>query len=237
VALFRQKPRTRAELVAGADRARSRGRVRAAIAGYREALAADPSDPSVNVKLAPLLARIGDADGGARCFRAAAERHLTAGFVDRAAAVCLSATTVFPLDAGFRLEVARLNLQRGRKADAVAALVEGGRALSRARRRDAATSLLRRALEISPDHLEALLAVAPLLASEGRRAEARALLASAEERAAGPDLRRVRWALFRLSPSVGTLARAVVASFGRDRRRRSPAKQPTVRPAPVRRGR
>jgi Tfp pilus assembly protein PilF len=237
VAFFRRKPQSRAELVAAADRARSRGRVRAAIAGYREALAADPSDPSVNVKLAPLLARIGDADGGARCFRTAAERHLTAGFVDRAAAVCLNATGVFPLDAGFRLEVARLNLQRGRKVDAVAALVEGGRALTRARRRDAATSLLRRALEISPDHLEALLAIAPLLASGGRRAEALALLEAAEARAAGRELRRVRWALFRNAPSIRTLARAVFTSFGRGRPRGVPVKQPGVGPAPARRSR
>lgn len=237
MAFFRRKPSTRAELVAAADRARSRGRVRKAIAGYRAALASDPTDPSVNVKLAPLLARIGDAAGGARCFRAAAERHLTAGFVDRAAAVCLNATSVFPLDAGFRLEVARLNLQRGRKVDAVSTLVDGARALTRARRGDAASSLLRRALEISPDDLEAALALAPLLAAEGRRADARALLASAEWRAAGRDLRRVRWAMFRLSPSARTLARALVASFGRDRGRGAPPKQPSVRPAPASRSR
>ena len=237
MALFRRKPRSRAEVVAAADRARTRGRVRAAIEGYREALASDPSDPSINVKLAPLLARIGDVEGGVRCFRAAAERHLAAGFVDRAAAVCVNATTVFPLDAGFRLEAARLNVQRGRKADAAAVLVDGGRTLARARRRDAAASLLRRALEISPDHLDAALALAPLLAAEGRRGEARALLAAAEERAAGRELRRVRWVTFRLAPSPATFVRALAASFSRGRPRRGPANQPSVRAAPERRGR
>jgi hypothetical protein len=157
--------------------------------------------------------------------------------VDRAAAVCVNATTVFPLDAGFRLEAARLKLQRGRKADAAAVLVDGGRALARARRRDAAASLLRRALEISPDHLDAALALAPLLAAEGRRGEARALLAAAEERAVGRELRRVRWATFWLAPSPATLLRALAASFGRGRRRRAAANQLSVRAAPARRGR
>ena len=144
--LFAKKPRTRAEIVAQADRARSRGRIRKAAAGYREALQSDPTDPSVNVKLAPLLARLGDAEGGARCFRTAAKRHLDAGFVDRAAAVTLTATGVFPLDERFRLELAQLNVKRGRKQDAVATLLEGGRAQAKARRPDLAASLLGRAL-------------------------------------------------------------------------------------------
>ena len=38
MALFSRKPRTRTEIVAEADRARARGRVRRAVAGYRQAL-------------------------------------------------------------------------------------------------------------------------------------------------------------------------------------------------------
>jgi tetratricopeptide (TPR) repeat protein len=214
VSFLNRKPRTRAEVVAAADRHRARGRFRKAVVGYREALASDPTDPSVNVKLGPLLARLGDADGGVRCFRVAAERHLSAGFVDRAAAVCLAATGVFPLDAGFRAEVARLNLQRGRKADAVAALVSGGRALAGARQRPAAVSLLRRALDLAPAHLEASLALAPVLAAEGAREDAIVLLRAAERGARGRDLRRVRFALLRLAPSPGALFRWLGAVFG-----------------------
>ena len=76
--LFRRRPRTRIEIVAAADRARARGRIRKAVAGYREALAATPDDPSLNVKIAPLLARLGEGAEGARCFRRAVERHLGA---------------------------------------------------------------------------------------------------------------------------------------------------------------
>lgn len=215
MSLLRRSPRTRAEIVAAADRARARGRLRKAVAGYREALRADPEDPSLNVKLAPLLARVGEAAEGARCFRLAAARHLAAGFTDRAAAVCANAVGVFPLDPGFRIELARLHALRGRRADAVGALVHGGRALAAARQRPAAVSLLRRALELEPMHVEARIALAPVLAAQGEREQARAMLGALEGHARGRDLRRVRWAALRLSPSPGTLWRWLTAALAR----------------------
>ncbi|HEY6101397.1 MAG TPA: tetratricopeptide repeat protein [Anaeromyxobacter sp.] len=205
--VFARRPKTRADIVAAADRARARGRVKKAVAGYRKALESDPTDPSLNVKLAPLLARLGDAEGGAHCFRAAAKRHLDAGFMDRAAAVNVAATGVFPLDAGFRLEVSRLNLLRGRKQDAVQALLDGGRAQAKARRLDVALSLLGKALEVEPWHLEASLALAPLLARSGQPEAARKLVDGLLRRYRGPALARVRWLAFRLWPGLGTFWR------------------------------
>jgi hypothetical protein len=207
VGLFSRRPRTRTEIVADADRARSRGRLRMAVAGYRVALAFDPDDPSVNVKLAPLLARLGDDEGGAACFRAAAKRHLAQGFTDRAAGVNAAAASVFPLDTGFRLELARLNVLRGRKLDAVGALVDGGKALVRARRPDAAASLLARALQLEPWHLDAALALVPVLAKAGRHPEARRLVAGLEGRHGGGSRRRIRWVAFRTWPGPGTFWR------------------------------
>lgn len=207
--LFSRKPKTRSDVLAEADRARSRGNARKAVAAYRRALESDPTDPSVNVKLGPLLARLGDGEGGARCFRVAAKRHLDAGFVDRAAGVTATATSVFPLDAGFRIELARLNVARGRRADAVATLLEGGKAQARAGRPDLAASLLGKALEIEPFHLETCLALLPVLKGAGHADSARELLAKLEKRYRGPALRRVRWAAFRLSPGARTLWRWV----------------------------
>ncbi len=203
----RKQPRTRSEIIAAADRARTRGKLRKAVEAYQAALKADPTDPSVNVKLGPLLARLGDAEGGARCFRVAAKRHLDAGFVDRAAGVTLTATGVFPLDPGFRAELARLNVARGRKQDAVATLLEGGRAQARARRPDLAASLLGKALEIEPWHLETCLALVPVLARNGHASSASQFLAGLEARYRGAALRRVRWMAFRLSPGLGTFWR------------------------------
>lgn len=198
---------SRNEIVAAADKARTRGRIRKAVAGYKRALESDPNDPSVNVKLAPLLARIGDEEGGARCFRTAAKKHVDAGFVDRAAAVNLTATSVFPLDTGFRLELARLNMQRGRKQDAVATLVEGSRALARAKRPDAAVALLKRALDLEPWHLEACLVLVPVLWRNGHADAARQFLSGLEARYRGRALRRVRWVAFKVSPGLGSLWR------------------------------
>ncbi|HEX9400117.1 MAG TPA: tetratricopeptide repeat protein [Anaeromyxobacter sp.] len=212
VSLFSRKPRTKTEIVAAADRARARGRVKKAIAGYRKALESDPTDPSVNVKLAPLLAREGDSAGGASCFRVAASRHLAQGFTDRAAAVNLAATAVFPLDDGFRLELARLNVARGRKLDAVNTLLEGGRAQARARRPDVAAALLGRALEIEPWHLETCLALVPILARSGHPVEARQFVDGLLTVYRGPARRRIRWVAFRTWPGVRTLWRWLTAS-------------------------
>ena len=205
--LFSRRPKTRAEIVAAADRARGRGRVKKAVAGYRQALESDPSDPSVNVRLAPLLARLGDAEGGARCFRTAAKRHLDAGFMDRAAAVNLAATGVFPLDAGFRLELSRLNVLRGRRQDAVQALLEGGKAQAKARRPDVASSLLAKALEIEPWHLDTCLVLAPLLARHGKPDSARKMIDGLLARNGRPARRHIRWVAFRLWPGFGTFWR------------------------------
>jgi len=207
VGLFSRRPRTRTEIVAAADRARARGRLKKAVAGYRQALESDPKDPSVNVKLGPLLARLGDADGGAQCFRVAARKHLDAGFTDRAAAVNLAASGVFPLDAGFRLEVARLNVLRGRKQDAVQALLEGGVAQARAKREKVAASLLGKALEIEPWHLETCLALAPVLARNGHPDAARRFIDGLLQRYGGKARRRIRWVAFRLWPGLRTFWR------------------------------
>lgn len=202
-----RKPPTRSEIVSAADRARARGSIKKAAAGYRKALESDPSDPSVNVKLAPLLARLGDPEGGARCFRAAAKRHLDAGFTDRATAVNVAACGVFPLAPEFRLEVARLNVARGRKQDAVASLLDGGRRLARARRPDVAGKLLARALEIEPWHLETCLVLVPLLARNGQERAARELVDGLVARHRGGERRRVRRLAFRVWPGPGTLWR------------------------------
>lgn len=215
MSLFRRKPRTRVELIAAADRDRARGRIRKAVAGYREALRADPEDPSLNVKIAPLLARIGQGAEGARCFRRASERHLAAGFTDRAAAVCANAVQVFPLEPSFRRELARLHALRGRRADAVGALVEGGRALAGSRQRPAAASLLRGALELEPMHVEARLTLAPILAAQGEREEARSLVRGLDGYTRGRELRRVRWMMLRLSPTPRALWRWLAAAFSR----------------------
>ena len=205
--LFSRKPKTRREVVHAADKARARGRLEKAAAGYRKVLLEQPNDPSTSLKLGDVLARMGDDEGAAACFRASAQRHLAAGFVDRASAVHTAAVEALPLAAEFRLESARFHLLRGRGADAVRVLQAGGEALARARRPEEAIALLRRAVEVEPWHLETVLLLARLLGRQGQRDEARALAAGLEARVRGPALRRVRWLAFRLSPGLRTFWR------------------------------
>ncbi len=204
MALFTRKPKTRLELVAAADRARAKGRLKAAAAGYRKALAQHGrADPHVHGKLAPVLAQLDDEDGALASFRSAAEGHARTGFLDRALAVYVQASAAFPLEPDLHAEAARIHLARGRRADAVLVLAAGGRALARARRRDA-IEMLRSALVLQPGHLEATLVLCPLLRKEGRRTEARELLEGVEPGLRGAALRRVRWAIFRVAPGFRT---------------------------------
>ncbi|MFL5271773.1 MAG: tetratricopeptide repeat protein [Anaeromyxobacteraceae bacterium] len=212
--LFRRRAQTRGERLAAADLARAHGRLRRAVAGYRRVLAEHGDDPHVHGRLAPLLARLDDAEGARASFRTAALGHARAGFLDRALAVYVQARAQFPLEADFHAEAARIHLLRGRRADAALALARGGRALGRTQRADA-IEMLRGALALHPTHLDATLALAPLLCRDGRRDEALELLGGLEPDVAGRALRRVRGALFRAAPSPGAAWRWLSAALGR----------------------
>ena len=215
VQLWKRKEKTRGELVAAADRARAKGRLRAAVQGYRRVLAEHGADdPHVNGKLAPLLARLKDATGALSSFRLAAEGHLRAGFHDRAMAVYSQAREAFPLEPEFHSELARIHLVRGRRADAAIVLARGGRALGRTQRARA-IEMLRGALGLQPGHLDATLFLAPLLRLEDKRGEALELLRNLEPELRGAPLRRVRWQIFRTAPGLRTAWRWTAALASR----------------------
>lgn len=203
VPFWKRAPQTRTEIIAAGDRARARGRSSAAAAAYRKALAEHGPDPRVHGKLAPVLVELGDVAGATASFRSAAEGHLASGFLDRALAVYAQARRALPLEAEFHSEAARIHLLRGRRVEAAAALVQGGRVLGR---KDpvAGAELLRGALLIQPSNVEAVLAIAPLLRRQRRAAEALELLERVERDARGRALRRVRWQIFRVAPGFRT---------------------------------
>ncbi len=212
---WRRRPRDRTELVAAADRHRSRGRVKKAIAGYRQALALAPGDLAIHAKLAPLLARRGQKGEAIESFELAADGQLKAGFLDRAVSLRRQAVEAFPEEFPLWQELTRLYLLRERRADAVAALLAGGRTLFRSRHRPVGVQVLRRALELEPRHVEVTLLLARLLARCGRTVEALPLLDDLDPRIAGATLRRARRLAFRLSPTPRRLWRWLKAAFGR----------------------
>jgi tetratricopeptide (TPR) repeat protein len=208
-----KKPFHRTEALAAADRARARGRHKRAITGYREVLAVHPDDLSTHGKLAPLLARRGDRAGALASFRAASDGQVKAGFTDRALSLLAQAANAFPDEEPLWSDIARLHLARGRRADAVAALVRGGWRLLRSRRPDVGERIVRLSLQIEPWEPEAVLVLARLLARQGRRSDAVALLDALAPRVRGKNLATSRGLAMRLAPSPRRLWRWLRAVF------------------------
>jgi tetratricopeptide (TPR) repeat protein len=202
--LFGKKaPPTRSELIIEADRARSKGKLKKAITGYRKALELEPKDPAVHVKLAPLLARVNETEASLQSFRAAAQGHLDKGFADKALAVYTQAAETFPAQVGLWQQVAQMNVARGRRADAVKMLLRGRLHLRGKDERREAITLLKEALTLEPTLFEPRLDLALLLARQRQPAEAMALLEPMVKALKGAQLRQVRWTMLRVSPSLG----------------------------------
>jgi tetratricopeptide (TPR) repeat protein len=202
--LFGKKaPPTRSELITEADRARSKGKLKKAVAGYRKALELEPKDPAVHVKLAPLLARVNEPEAALQSFRTAAQSHLDKGFADKALAVYTQAAETFPAQVALWQQVAQMNLARGRRADAVRVFLRGRLYLHRKNERSEAITLLKAALELDPTLFDPRVDLARLLGRQGRTAEAMALLEPMVKTLEGAQLRQVRWAMLWVSPSLG----------------------------------
>jgi tetratricopeptide (TPR) repeat protein len=198
--LGRKRPYDRARLFADASRAQRKGKAKKAVALYREILAAEPGDVAVHRRLAPLLARTRQDDEAWRSFRRAAEALLRQGFFERAIGVYREAAHHLPRESAVWLEIAELELQRGRRADALVALATGRSQLRSRRERQAAIRLLERARELDPAAVEVGLDLAGLLAKTGSRARASELLETLARGKRGHVLRRVRGRQLRLSP-------------------------------------
>lgn len=200
--MFWRKPYDRATALATADKARSRGRLRKAVRWYLKVLQQDDGDLQVHARLAPLLARLRRWDDSRRSFDKAAEGFLAAGFVPKAIAVWTLAAQTFPEQVEYWERIANEQVMRGKKADAVLALLDGRSRLRRKRQRPLAALLLRQVLEVQPGHIEASLDLADLLRRDGVRDEAKRLLSSLLTRVGrGRMRRRVRFAQWRLEPS------------------------------------
>lgn len=98
------------------------------------------------------------------------------GLLERAIGVYREAAHHLPREGAVWLAIAELELERGRRADGVAALWSGRRQLRSRSERPAAIRLLERAREIDPGAFEPSLDLAALLAKSGERARAFALL-------------------------------------------------------------
>ncbi len=161
----------------------------------------EPGNPILLAKLAVLLAETNQLSEARERFAAAAERYEKQGFPEKALAVYVQASGFLPRRIELWEAISGLNLARSRRADAVAALLEGRTHFRRRKQRPLAIRLLRQATRIEPWHFEATFDLARTLAKSGSRAEADRLLQGLCERNRDTDLRRVRFEMLRRSPT------------------------------------
>ncbi|HTO06308.1 MAG TPA: tetratricopeptide repeat protein, partial [Myxococcota bacterium] len=196
------KPKyNRAESMSRAAKAEGRGKRKKAIAEYRKVLAQEPDNPVILVKLAGLLARTKQLDEARLKFLGAAEIYEKQEFDDKAVAVYRQAVSHLPKRIELWERLAQLDVKRERPPEAIRDLLEGASQFRRRKERQSAVRLLRVAVRIEPWQFEATLRLAGLLAKEGARPEARRLYEGLCEKNRAVRLRKVRGAMFRMSPT------------------------------------
>ncbi len=194
---------SRLDIMDDAARAAARGRLKKAIAGYSRVLDVDPKDMEVHARVAPLLARAGDAGKSWSSYRIVAESYLARGFHAKASGVYTQAARYMPRKKEVWEGLSEIYMMRERKADAVGALFVGQRHF---KGRDVSTAikLLEKAREIEPWSYDVVRRLAKLLAKNGRKDRAVEMLSGLADREPGKRLRKVRGQIFLLQPGTGT---------------------------------
>lgn len=211
--LGRKQGYDRNRLLNQAARARGRGRLKKAIELYRQVLAVEPRNADLHRKLAPMLARTKKPDESLKSYRAAADELIRGGFIEQAIGVYREAVQQLPPQRELWLALSDLEIERGRKPDAVGALLEGRQQFRRRRDRSDAMLLLLRVRKLDPNHLDATLDLALLLAKSGNRNRGLTLLEEQAVHRRGRALRRVRARQLRLAPGFGSAWRWLRALF------------------------
>jgi len=211
LATAKPKPQLdRTEVLASADKLRLKGKYKKAVVEYRRLIAQDASDADAHSRVAQLLVKLRRRDDALKSFRAAAEGFVARGFVDRAMAMYAQAAAAFPEEPFLWEQLARLNHERGCRADGIKALITGASHLGKRNRAEAAR-LLVQALAYEPLHIDATVALCRVLKKDGRKPEAKKLLEELAKEIRGPARARLRGAEFKLFPGFGSFFRWVRA--------------------------
>ena len=192
------RPYDRTRILGAAARARAKNKRRKAITLYRSVLAVERSNPELHARIAPLLAETGQRFDAWVSYQILAQSCLRDGSTERALAVYREAAGYLPHETQVWLALARLHLKRGKRSEAVEALLEGACQFRSRWHWPEAVHLLRRIHSIAPWEFDAVFELARLLAKSDQAAEARRFLEGLETRFSGERLRRVYAAQFRL---------------------------------------
>lgn len=195
---------SRSSTLEKAAKLQGKGSKKKAIAEYKKVLEHEPDNPAVLSKVAALLAETNQDKEAWDTFVKAAEVYKKQGFDDKALAVYVHATSFMPKEVGLWETVAKMHVKRGRPADGVKACLDGRKNFRKAKYREYAIRLLKLAIQIEPYEFESTYDLAALLKADGDKAGARRLLEGLLPRCSKRKLRKVRGALFRMSPGPGT---------------------------------
>jgi tetratricopeptide (TPR) repeat protein len=201
VGWFGKAKYNRSQSMSRAAKAEGRGKRKKAIAEYRKVLAQEPDNPVVLVKLAGLLAKTKQPDEARMRYLAAAGYYEKDAFDDKAVAVFRQAVSHLPKRVELWERMAQLDMKRERQPEAIRDLLDGSQHFRKRSERQSAIRLLRAATKIEPWQFEATLSLARLLAKAGAKPESRKLCEGLCERNRALRLRKVRGAMFRMSPT------------------------------------
>ena len=218
----------RTRILRAATQARNRRRIKKAIRLYRQVLMMEPDNAELHHKLAPLLARRGEDLDAWHSYQIVAAACRRAKNQEKAIAVYRLAAEKLSHHIELWQEMADTHCERGRNAEAVAALLEGAKHFRSGNDRARAIHLLRRARGIDPWTFEAVLMLSQLLTKTDQGDEASMLLQGLALRAAGRNLRRVRRTQFANAPSLASAWRWLSAP------RKSDRTSGIARPSPAR---
>jgi tetratricopeptide (TPR) repeat protein len=202
----RKQSLDRGQILGRAARAARRGgqrHRRKALALYRQVLEAEPDNPDLLRKTALLLVKTKDPNNACKSYRRAIAVYSDNGFCDHAVGVCREALRYLPRAVPLWKDLATLEVERGRRVDAVEALLQGRRRFRGRRSRSEAMELLVAAHRIDPVNIAVTFDLAFQLARSGDRPRALALLDGLI--AVHPsDRRRIRARQFKIAPGMRT---------------------------------
>lgn len=198
---------SRGKLLAAANHAAARGKLKKAGQLLGELLEEHPGDPEIHRKAAPVLAKLGRSAEAWKSFQLVAESLRKSGFGDKTIGIYREAAHYMPQRAEIWLAIAEIQLDQHRPSDAVKALLDGRRYLRSRSLRGDAIRLLSRANAIQPLEVDATRDLARLLRRAGRRREAYALIESALHRTPRSHRRALRAAQLALSPTPAAFYR------------------------------
>jgi tetratricopeptide (TPR) repeat protein len=213
MSLFGKSIYNRSESITRAAKLEGRGKRKKAIAEYRKVLAQESDNVAILMKLATLLAQTKQHDEARLKFGAAAEIYAKQEFDDKALAVLRQAVSFLPKRVELWERIGQLDVKRERIPEAIKDLLQGSKHFRGRKERQSAVRLLRYAVKVEPWQFEATLELARLLRKSGARPEARKLYEGLCARNRSVRLRKIRGAMFRMSPTPGAALRWLRAAL------------------------